>query len=101
MSGSSGSGSYASSRKRGGSPSGDFDGSKRAKGKGESGLSSFVAKHYNELEEKGLEAREESQIFHMRSFNNWIKSMLISESVTFVFGYPRISFLFPNLTLLF
>jgi len=42
------------------------------------GLAPVVAKHYNEIEEKGVAAREESRIFHMRSFNNWIKSMLIS-----------------------
>ncbi len=72
-------------RKRGApsSEDNDYDGSKRVKGVG--GLGSVVAKHYNELEEKGLEAREESQIFHMRSFNNWIKSMLISkQSITYI-----------------
>lgn len=38
-----------------------------------------VATHYNKLEEKGLEERLKSKIFHMRNFNNWIKSVLISE----------------------
>ena len=81
---SSGRGSYesgSSSRKRSAPSSDEYeDSNKRLKGVG--GISSVVAKHYNELEEKGLEAREESQIFHMRSFNNWIKSMLISKLTT-------------------
>lgn len=38
-----------------------------------------VAQHYNELKEKGLAERFKSRIFYMRNFNNWIKSMLISE----------------------
>lgn len=49
----------------------------------EKGLGTVVAKHYNELEEKGLAARQESHIIYMRNFNNWIKSMLISEWVFF------------------
>lgn len=43
--------------------------------------SSVVATHYNTLEEKGLEARFKSKIFFMRNFNNWMKSMLISEFI--------------------
>lgn len=46
-----------------------------------SSISAVVADHYNRLEEKGREAREGSRIIHMRSFNNWIKSMLISEAL--------------------
>lgn len=38
-----------------------------------------VATHYNELEEKGRAERSKSRIFHMRNFNNWIKSVLINE----------------------
>jgi mRNA (guanine-N7-)-methyltransferase len=38
-----------------------------------------VASHYNTLEEKGLHERTKSRIFYMRNFNNWMKSMLISE----------------------
>jgi len=45
------------------------------------GLGTVVAKHYNELEEKGLAARQESHIIYMRNFNNWIKSMLINDAV--------------------
>jgi len=57
----------------------DEDTSKRFKG--EDGLGSVVAKHYNEIQEKGIEARADSQIYHMRNFNNWIKTMLISKFV--------------------
>lgn len=41
-----------------------------------------VATHYNKLEEKGLVERSKSRIFHMRNFNNWIKSVLINEFLT-------------------
>jgi hypothetical protein len=50
-------------------------------GNGSSSVTAIVAKHYNELQERGVDARRESRIFHLRSFNNWIKSMLISESI--------------------
>lgn len=38
-----------------------------------------VATHYNKLEERGRAERSKSRIFHMRNFNNWIKSVLINE----------------------
>lgn len=41
-----------------------------------------VATHYNELKEKGRAERSKSRIFHMRNFNNWIKSVLINEYLT-------------------
>lgn len=44
--------------------------------------SKIVASHYNNLQEKGLYERSKSNIFHMRNFNNWIKSMLINEYLT-------------------
>lgn len=40
-----------------------------------------VADHYNKLEEKGVAERSKSRIFHMRNFNNWIKSMLINDVI--------------------
>jgi len=40
--------------------------------------SEIIADHYNALEEKGLIARDNSRIIHMRNFNNWIKSTLLS-----------------------
>ncbi|KAK2714982.1 hypothetical protein QYM36_009840 [Artemia franciscana] len=41
---------------------------------------STVANFYNNREEKGIESRTESQIFYMRNFNNWVKSVLIGET---------------------
>ncbi|XP_013111340.2 mRNA cap guanine-N7 methyltransferase [Stomoxys calcitrans] len=43
-----------------------------------------VASHYNELKESGRIERLKSRIFHMRNFNNWIKSQLISEYLTLI-----------------
>ena len=43
------------------------------------GFGNVVASHYNKLEEKGKAQRKNSRIFHMRNFNNWVKSMLINE----------------------
>jgi len=43
------------------------------------GMGALVARHYDNLPEKGRESRQESRIYHMRSFNNWTKSMLINE----------------------
>ena len=40
-----------------------------------------MAQHYNSLPETGLAARTESRIYHMRNFNNWIKSQLIGEAL--------------------
>lgn len=42
-------------------------------------ITKVVASHYNDLKEKGLAERSMSKIFFMRNFNNWIKSMLISD----------------------
>lgn len=40
---------------------------------------SIIAQHYNNLQEKGLAQRYNSKILYLRNFNNWIKSMLISD----------------------
>ena len=47
----------------------------------EVGLGDVVAKHYDNLPEKGKEQRKDSRIYHMRNFNNWIKSTLINEYI--------------------
>ncbi|XP_053999211.1 mRNA cap guanine-N7 methyltransferase [Hylaeus anthracinus] len=41
----------------------------------------LIAEHYNMIEDKGLSCRNQSRILYMRNFNNWIKSMLISEYI--------------------
>ncbi|XP_075154804.1 RNA guanine-7 methyltransferase [Haematobia irritans] len=48
-----------------------------------------VASHYNELKESGRRERVKSRIFHMRNFNNWIKSQLIKEYVDLVKSSQR------------
>lgn len=40
-----------------------------------------VRQHYNEREERGREARQESRIFRLRKFNNWVKSVLIAKFI--------------------
>ena len=40
-----------------------------------------MATHYNEIKEVGLQERDRSRIVHMRNFNNWVKSFLISTYV--------------------
>lgn len=50
-------------------------------GSGDGQLSNTVAKHYNEMEELGLASRGKSRIFYLRNFNNWIKSILIGNTL--------------------
>ncbi|KAL5276798.1 RNMT family protein [Megaselia abdita] len=76
MSDSEGSGSEQRARKRPVSRSPSPDGGiKRIAGEN----SSVVQSHYNELKESGLAERSKSRIFHMRNFNNWVKSMFLNE----------------------
>jgi len=41
-----------------------------------------VAQHYNQLQESGLEERTRSRIFFLRNFNNWIKSIVIANTLS-------------------
>uniref|UniRef100_A0A915EQY8 mRNA cap guanine-N(7) methyltransferase n=1 Tax=Ditylenchus dipsaci TaxID=166011 RepID=A0A915EQY8_9BILA len=40
-----------------------------------------VASHYNAVPNSGLQERTNSRIYHLRNFNNWMKSMLISDFI--------------------
>ncbi|XP_071083424.1 mRNA cap guanine-N(7) methyltransferase-like [Haliotis cracherodii] len=51
------------------------------KDKDEKDLTHTVAKHYNELQEAGLQSRTQSRIFYLRNFNNWTKSILIGDTL--------------------
>lgn len=50
----------------------------------------LVANHYNALQEKNLSQRNKSRIVYMRNFNNWVKSMLISNYQSLSFFFNRI-----------
>ncbi|XP_071487902.1 mRNA cap guanine-N(7) methyltransferase-like [Diadema antillarum] len=45
------------------------------------GMSGTVAKHYNDLREGTVFDRTRSRIYYQRNFNNWIKSMVIANSL--------------------
>ena len=64
------------------------------------GIGNDVAKFYNKLEEKGKEFRQDSRIYHMRNFNNWLKSMLINEVFNLVHVNNTILTLFLGLLMI-
>jgi hypothetical protein len=41
---------------------------------------------YNNTQERGLSQRNQSRIYHLRNFNNWIKSTLIGMSYSLKFA---------------
>ncbi|XP_053681393.1 mRNA cap guanine-N7 methyltransferase [Anopheles nili] len=51
-------------------------------GKAEEKHSSIVASHYNKIEDRGVQVRKKSNIYFMRNFNNWIKSVVIEKYTT-------------------
>eukprot|EP00123_Amoebidium_parasiticum_P009788 comp19706_c0_seq1/m.23448 comp19706_c0_seq1/g.23448 ORF comp19706_c0_seq1/g.23448 comp19706_c0_seq1/m.23448 type:complete len:315 (-) comp19706_c0_seq1:11-955(-) len=55
-------------------------GAKRQRGEGAE-TKQLVEAHYNSRPDKGLEARQQSVILQLRSFNNWVKSLLINQYV--------------------
>ncbi|XP_050399183.2 mRNA cap guanine-N7 methyltransferase [Patella vulgata] len=55
----------------------------------EKDLTGTVAKHYNELQEAGKESRTFSRIYHLRNFNNWVKSVLIGDTLDKLRGNDR------------
>lgn len=40
-----------------------------------------VAQHYNQIQETGKDARTQSRIFFLRNFNNWVKSVVIADTL--------------------
>jgi len=54
-------------------------------------LGSTVAKHYNEIAPITKESRKSSRIYHLRNFNNWVKSVIISEYLEKVKRRKRVS----------
>jgi len=59
--------------------------------KKDSSLGSTVAKHYNAIAPITKESRKDSRIFHLRNFNNWVKSVVISEFLEKVKRRKRVS----------
>ncbi|KAI2805710.1 hypothetical protein BLOT_004712 [Blomia tropicalis] len=49
-----------------------------------SGISSIVANHYNNINNKDISERLKSRIYFMRNFNNWIKSIIIRDTISLI-----------------
>jgi len=52
-----------------------------SEGAGDSGHAQKVAQHYNQIQESGKDARTQSRIYYLRNFNNWVKSVLIADTL--------------------
>lgn len=47
-----------------------------------SGSISHIANHYNSLRELGKILRNESEIYYVRQYNNWVKSVMIQQAAS-------------------
>lgn len=54
---------------------------KRKQPEDDSGIATIVANHYNSINNKDISERAKSRIYHMRNFNNWIKSIIIRKGI--------------------
>jgi len=54
-------------------------------------LGSTVAKHYNLLQSNTKDQRKDSCIFHLRNFNNWVKTVVINEFMEKINAKKRVS----------
>ncbi|OAX41308.1 guanine-N(7)-methyltransferase [Rhizopogon vinicolor AM-OR11-026] len=73
-----------SKRKRG--PSGEPEDLQERPAKRHAGDVEMVVDHYNLRPEVGVKQRKESQIIGLKNFNNWVKSVLITQ-----FGHPALA----------
>ncbi|KAI7690058.1 hypothetical protein SSS_02253 [Sarcoptes scabiei] len=46
-----------------------------------SSISTIVANHYNSINNNDIQERKKSRIYHMRNFNNWVKSIIIRDTI--------------------
>ncbi|XP_046910899.2 RNA guanine-7 methyltransferase [Dermatophagoides farinae] len=46
-----------------------------------SSISSIVANHYNSIHNNDIQERKKSRIYYMRNFNNWVKSIIIRDTI--------------------
>ncbi|XP_017486425.1 PREDICTED: mRNA cap guanine-N7 methyltransferase-like [Rhagoletis zephyria] len=57
---------------------------KRKQPEDDSGIATIVANHYNSINNKDISERAKSRIYHMRNFNNWIKSIIIRDTIAYL-----------------
>ncbi|XP_029204957.2 mRNA cap guanine-N7 methyltransferase-like [Acropora millepora] len=62
-----------------GEPDQSMNGDSKKTAESSNGLGEKVAKHYNAIPAGNRHTRRESPIFHLKNFNNWVKSVIINE----------------------